>query len=68
MTARKHKSTEKLIGASYEAMDKHAQKVARHISERKHISKLRPVAKRFDMPLVFANWRWGVYKDFAIAM
>lgn len=39
MTGRKHKSTEKLIGASYEAMDKHAQKVARHISERKHISK-----------------------------
>jgi uncharacterized membrane protein len=39
MTDSKHHSTEKIIGASYEAMDEHTKKVARHISERKHISK-----------------------------
>lgn len=36
-----------------------ARDVARRLleaqKERKHILKLRPVAKRFDMPLVFAN-------------
>jgi uncharacterized membrane protein len=39
MTDRKHKATEKLIGTNYEAMDERTQKVARHITERKHISK-----------------------------
>ena len=35
----KHHSTERIIGASYEAMDERTQKVARHITERKHISR-----------------------------
>ena len=39
MTDTKHHSTEKIIGASYDAMDERTQKVARHISERKHISR-----------------------------
>jgi uncharacterized membrane protein len=39
MTKNKHSTTEKLIGTSYEAMDERTQKVARHITERKHISK-----------------------------
>ena len=39
MTEHKHNATEKLIGTSYEAMDERTQKVARHITERKHISK-----------------------------
>ena len=39
MTDSKHHSTEKIIGASYEAMDEHTKKVARHITERKHISR-----------------------------
>jgi uncharacterized membrane protein len=36
---KKHHAAEKLIGESYEAMDARTQKVARHITERKHISK-----------------------------
>lgn len=39
MAEHKHSATEKLIGTSYEAMDERTQKVARHITERKHISK-----------------------------
>ena len=39
MTNKKHTATEKLIGSSYELMDERTQKVARHITERKHISK-----------------------------
>jgi uncharacterized membrane protein len=39
MTDSKHHSTEKLIGESYDAMDERTKKVARHITERKHISK-----------------------------
>ncbi len=39
MTEHKHSATEKLIGTSYETMDARQQKVARHITERKHISK-----------------------------
>jgi uncharacterized membrane protein len=39
MAERKHNATEKLIGANYEAMDERTKKVARHITERKHISK-----------------------------
>lgn len=42
----KHDSTEKFIGASYELMDARTRKVARHISERKHISK--NLSKEFE--------------------
>ncbi len=35
----KHSTSEKLLGKSYETMDEHTQKVARHITERTHISK-----------------------------
>ena len=38
MTAKKHPIAEKLLGASYENMDARTKKVARHITERKHIS------------------------------
>lgn len=34
----KHSTAEKLFGSSYETMDERTQKVARHITERKHIS------------------------------
>lgn len=37
MTAKKHPIAEKLLGASYENMDARTKKVARHITERKHI-------------------------------
>ena len=43
---KKHHSAEKLMDTSYEAMDERTQKVARHISERKHIS--RNTAKEHD--------------------
>ena len=36
---KKHHTAEKLMQTSYEVMDINAQKVARHISERKHISR-----------------------------
>jgi uncharacterized membrane protein len=36
---KKHHAAEKLMDTSYEAMDERTQKVARHITERKHISK-----------------------------
>lgn len=35
----KHTIAEKLLGSSYESMDERTQKVARHLTERKHISK-----------------------------
>jgi uncharacterized membrane protein len=38
MTSRKHHIAEALIGTQYEAMDAHMQKVARHITQREHIS------------------------------
>lgn len=38
MTANKHPIAEKLLGASYEHMDARTKKVARHITERTHIS------------------------------
>jgi uncharacterized membrane protein len=41
---KKHHATEKLMDTSYEAMDEHTKKVARHISERKHISKNTAIA------------------------
>ena len=34
----KHPIAEKLLGSSYESMDARTQKVARHITDRKHIS------------------------------
>jgi uncharacterized membrane protein len=34
-----HSTAEKLLGSSYELMDERTKKVARHITERKHISK-----------------------------
>ncbi len=39
MTHPKHHAAEKLMDTSYEAMDERTKKVARHISERKHISR-----------------------------
>ena len=36
---KKHSLAEKLIGIAYEAMDERTKKVARHITERKYISK-----------------------------
>lgn len=39
MTSKKHEIAEKLIGSSYESMDANTKKVARHLVERKHISK-----------------------------
>ena len=53
MTDSKHHSTEKIIGASYEAMDEHTKKVARHITERKHIS--RNTAKEHDETKTFGQ-------------
>ena len=34
---KKHSLAEKLLGTAYEAMDERTKKVARHITERKHI-------------------------------
>lgn len=39
MTDKQHHTAEKLIGDSYENMDARTKKVARHITERTHISK-----------------------------
>ena len=39
MTQKKRHAAEKLMAISYDAMDERAQNVARHITERKHISK-----------------------------
>lgn len=39
MSNNKHSASEKLLGKSYAAMDRHAKNVARHITERTHISK-----------------------------
>jgi uncharacterized membrane protein len=36
---KKHHSAEKLMNTAYDAMDERTKKVARHITERKHISK-----------------------------
>ena len=46
MTKKTHHSAEKLMNTAFEAMDERTQKVARHISERKHIS--RNTAKEHD--------------------
>jgi len=39
MSNGKHSASEKLLGKSYDTMDERTQKVARHIAERKHISR-----------------------------
>ena len=46
MTDKKHHFAEKLLGITYKAMDERTQKIVRHISERKHIS--RNTAKEHD--------------------
>ena len=51
--AEKHHTAEKLMATSYEAMDESTQKVARHISERKHIS--RNTAKEHDETKTFGQ-------------
>jgi uncharacterized membrane protein len=53
MTNSKHHSTEKIIGENFDAMDEHTKKVARHISERKHIS--RNTAKEHDDAKTFGQ-------------
>ena len=50
---KKHHSAEKLMATSYEAMDERTQKVARHITERKHIS--RNTAKEHDETKTFGQ-------------
>ena len=37
-TTKQHGTAEKLLGSAYEAMDERTKKVARHLTERKHIS------------------------------
>ena len=49
----KHSVMEKLLGSAYEAMDARTQKVARHITERKHIS--RNTAKELDDTITFGQ-------------
>lgn len=39
MSSRKHQIAETLIGKQYDAMDAHTQRVARHLTERKHVSR-----------------------------
>ena len=50
---KKHHAAEKLMATSYEAMDERTQKVARHITERKHIS--RNTAKEHDETKTFGQ-------------
>lgn len=53
MTDKKHEVAEKLFGASYEAMDEHVKKVARHITSRTHIS--RNTAHQQDDDITFGQ-------------
>ncbi|MBF5038983.1 DUF1003 domain-containing protein [Methylophilus sp. 13] len=39
MTASEHEIAETLIGKDYDAMDAHTQRVARHLTERRHVSR-----------------------------
>lgn len=48
-----HSTAEKLIGSSYEAMDERTKKVARHITERTHIS--RNTSKEQDESITFGQ-------------
>ena len=60
---KKQHSAEKLMDTAYEAMDAHTQKVARHITERKHISKntnlVQDDAKTFGQCAADAVARFG---------
>jgi uncharacterized membrane protein len=49
----KHSTAEKLLGSSYESMDERTKKVARHITERKHISK--NLSQTFDENVTFGQ-------------
>ena len=49
----KHSTAEKLFGSSYETMDERTQKVARHITERKHIST--NLSQTFDKNVTFGQ-------------
>ncbi len=49
----KHSTAEKLFGSSYESMDERTQKVARHITERKHIST--NLSQTFDKNVTFGQ-------------
>jgi uncharacterized membrane protein len=53
MTDSKYHSTEKIIGEKFDAMDERTKKIARHISERKHIS--RNTAKEHDETKTFGQ-------------
>jgi len=53
MTQKPHHTAEKLLGLSYESMDEHTKKVARHISERKHIS--RNTVKESEAEMTFGQ-------------
>ena len=52
MTQKKHHIAEKLIGSPYESMDQRTQKVARHLTERTHISSTAP---NLDEPNTFGQ-------------
>lgn len=49
----KHSTAEKLLGSLYESMDERTQKVARHITERKHIST--NLSQTFDKDATFGQ-------------
>jgi hypothetical protein len=53
MNQTKHGIAEKLIGSTYESMDERTKKVARHITERKHIS--RDTSKELDVSITFGQ-------------
>ncbi len=53
MAQKPHHTTEKLLGLTYESMDARTRKVARHISERKHIS--RNTAKESPAKMTFGQ-------------
>ncbi len=53
MAKNKHHTAEKLMATSYEAMDERTKKVARHITERKHIS--RNTAQEHDETKTFGQ-------------
>jgi len=53
MAQKSYHAAEKLLGQSYESMDVRTRKVARHITERKHIS--RNTAKESDEVMTFGQ-------------
>lgn len=48
MVDKQHSTTERLMGSSYETMDANTKKVARHIADRKHISKNTNLSQQED--------------------